>query len=194
MARSTIAVTDLCQIGQQARFRRFEFQYHSDPQKLQQIKSEKDKLMRLEKKKAKERLPLPSYERWRLELLEAFNFIAGSLTPPVIEDRQDVRDGKLGNPQLVLGRIGFRKLVAFGKIFGAKEDVQALDEYFKTMDPLWSACLNHYLSKLSEFLSYILQPLFNSVRANLGLVPETSRNSRQISIQAEEETFLLLGQ
>jgi len=136
LRRSTIALTDLTQIGQQARFKLFEFQYRSHPQKLNQIKHEKQRMQDLEQKQLKSRMALPPVERWRVELLDAFNFIANSMTPPVIEDRQVVHGGKLGNKRVLMGRVGFRKLVIHGKLFGAKEEVQALDEYFKTIDPL----------------------------------------------------------
>ena len=135
--RSTIAVTDLTQIGQQARFKRFEFQCRSEPHRMQQMKQEKQALLLSDKEHHRQRITLPIAERWRAELFEAFEYIANSLTPPVIYDRQEIREGKLGNQKLLIGRIGFRKIILFGKLFGAKEEIEALDEYFKTMDPLW---------------------------------------------------------
>jgi len=110
--------------------------------KLNQIKHEKQRMLDLEQKQLKSRLTLPPVERWRVELLDAFNFIANSMSPPVIEDRQAVHGGKLGNKKVLMGRVGFRKLVVHGGLFGAKEEVQALDEYFKTIDPLWYEKIN----------------------------------------------------
>ena len=135
--RSTIAVTDLTQIGQQARFKRFEFQCRSEPNRMQQMKQEKQALQLSDKEHHRQRITLPIAERWRAELFDAFEYIAGGLSPPVIYDRQEIREGRLGNQKLLIGRILFRKIIIFGKIFGAKEEVAALDEYFKTMDPLW---------------------------------------------------------
>lgn len=137
MIRSTIAVTDLMQIGQQARFKKFEFSYRNDAQKSQLIKREKARMVAADRSNAAKRAKLSAVERWKVELRDAFDYIARCFTPPPIEDRQVVHEGKVGNRTPLIGRLGFRLLLAHGRVLGSREDILALDEYFKAIDPLW---------------------------------------------------------
>ncbi len=123
MRKQNIAYTDLQQFGQAAKIGRFTAQCKTVPQYVRRVKDEKQRLLQADVKKNKERASMHKQQRWKVELLEAFEWISTCITPPVYQ----------GGKKALIGRIGFLKLMINGKLLGTTKDI-ALD-FFKAVDP-----------------------------------------------------------
>ena len=77
-------------------------------------------------------------QRWEAELLDAFNIISLSLTPPSVPTKEVVVKGRLDNEVPLIGKAGFKMLMRNGSLLDLPAD--SLDEHFKHVDAL-SACL-----------------------------------------------------
>ncbi len=111
------------------------------------INTERRKIQAHDKQCELDRILLPQRERWKVEIREAFDYIADSLTPPPVV----VVHQKSKQPPILLGRLGFKKLLRNGSLLGLPET--ALDELFNEADPN-SACFITFDAFWVWFLHY----------------------------------------
>lgn len=123
MRKQNIAYTDLQQFGQAAKIGRFTAQCKVVPQYARRVKDEKQRISQADAKRHKERASMHKQQRWKAELLEAFEWISTCLTPPVYQ----------GGKKALIGRIGFLKLIINGKLLGTTKDIAY--DFFKAVDP-----------------------------------------------------------
>ena len=123
MRKQNIAYTDLQQFGQAAKIGRFTAQCKTVPQYARRVKDEKQRILQADAKKSKERASMHKQQRWKVELLEAFEWVATCITPPVYQ----------GGKKALIGRIGFLKLLINGKLLGTTKDITM--DFFKAVDP-----------------------------------------------------------
>ena len=124
---SNIAFADLIQFGQNAKVQRFAQLCRVMPSYAQRVREELRRVTTAANKEQKARDKLPKVSRWRVELEEAFDWVALSVTPPAFH----------GEKRRVIGRVGFQRLLMDGKLLGISH--QNVYEYFKSVDPS-SAC------------------------------------------------------
>ena len=141
MRKQNMAFTDLQQFGQDAKISRFAVQCRTVPQYSQRVREEKARVQQADAKVSKERAAMHKEQRWKAELLDAFNFLATSLTPPVYQ----------GGKKALIGRIGFSRLLRGGRLLGTSRRITY--EFFKAVDP-GTACFVPFDAVWTWFLHH----------------------------------------
>ena len=143
LRRQNIAYTDLQQIGQEAKVTKFALQCKTVPQYMSRVKEERKRVITGDNKRNRERDVASMHKelRWRTELLDAFEWIAVTSTPVVFQ----------GGAKKLIGRMGFLKLIQYGKLLGVSRAVA--NEYFKSVDPA-AACFVPFDSVWTWFLRH----------------------------------------
>jgi hypothetical protein len=136
-----MAFTDLQQYGMNAKLERFGTACKNNTQYANRVQEEKKRVIAQDKQKDTARASMHKVQRWKAELLEAFDWFASTITPVPFQN---------GSKHLI-GRLGFLKLVKNGKLLGTSKFVA--QESFKAVDPaaacfipfdnLWGWFLHH---------------------------------------------------
>eukprot|EP01038_Epipyxis_sp_PR26KG_P008285 gene8285-11215_t len=125
MRNITIAHADLIQIGQLARMERWKIIWAPMPTSKDRITLERRLLLLQDTKNENERSKLSQKDRWKIELQDAFELIATSLTHPNNE--------LVYKKKYLLGRVGFRRLMMNGRLLGISPE--NVEEQFAAVDP-----------------------------------------------------------